>query len=253
MRTIYNKIFLILLTGLLFASCEENAIPELAEPLPDSATEAKFFFHVEEAPSANFYVAGKKTTSAASTDETLKGFNYGSVFPSNAYAVVESGNVDIEVETLEGEILATTSADFNEASNYSVYLVGTTDSYEIFILEDELPQVDTERIYWRFVNTMSEMPFSVDAYAVRGGEDSAVISLGDNIDFKQAGEHVALDPGNYTFKVFESGSDYDPETSEPYLEHSLNLSTLGRIYSTQIRGTYSETPASSNIDYWREY
>ncbi|WP_081208207.1 DUF4397 domain-containing protein [Salegentibacter sediminis] len=253
MRTIYNKIFLVLLTGLLFAACEENAIPELAEPLPDSATEAKFFFHVEEAPEANFYVAGQKATSAASTDETLKGFNYGSIFPSNAYAVVESGDVDIVAETLEGEALATTSANFEEDSNYSVYLVGTTNAYEIFVMEDELPEVDTERIYWRFVNTMAEMPFSVDAYAVRGGEDPAVISLGNNLDFKQAGDYVALDPGNYTFKVFESGSEYDPETSEPYIQHSLNLSSMGRIYSTQIRGTYSETPASSNIDYWREY
>lgn len=253
MKALYNKIFLVLFTGLLFTACEENAIPELAEPLPETASEAKFFFHVEEAPTANFYVAGKKVTSAASTDETLKGFNYGSIFPSNAYAVVESGNVDIVAESLEGDVLASTTADFNESANYSVYLVGTTDSYEIFVMEDELPQVDTERVYWRFVNTMAEMPFSVDAYAVREGDDPAVISLGNNLDFKQAGEHVALDSGNYTFKVFESGSEYDPETSEPYLQHTLNLSTMGRIYSTQIRGTYSETPASSNIDYWREY
>lgn len=253
MRTIYNKIFLVLLTGLLFTACEENAIPELAEPLPESATQAKFFFHVEEAPEANFFVAGEKVTSAVSSDETLKGFSYGSIFPSNAYAVVESGDVNIEVQSLDGEILASTSANFDEDSNYSVYLVGTLENHEIFVLKDELPEVDTERIYWRFVNTMAEMPFSVDAYAVRSGDNSAVISLGNNLDFKQAGEHVALEPGNYTFKVFESGSEYDPETSEPYLQHSLNLSTMGRIYSTQIRGTYSETPASSNIDYWREY
>jgi len=243
-------------------SCEKNAIPEVTEPLDDSATFMKFFFHVEEAPDANFYLGNEKITAEnSSNSDEEQGSDYGSVSPSNAYSIVPAGQQEIRAVDIESNELASVNLSLNEETNYSTYLVGTTSNYEIAVIEDNLPENDNVKIYWRFVNTMANMPFNVDAYAVKDAVEESedepaqttqIISLGSNVGFKEAGEYMELDPGSYSFKVFATGTDYDVETTEPYLEHSLTLASLGRIYSTQIRGTYSEESDSGNIDYWRD-
>jgi len=262
MRNIFNKLLLLFAVSLVFNACEENAIPELTVPVSEDATYVKFFFHVENAPSVNFYFDDQKVSAvASSSSDEVQGNVYGSVFPSNAYALIPSGDFNVDARDLEGNVIASTSATFAADKNYSAYLVGTTDNYEIFVMEDQLPAEDRVKIYWRFVNTMVNMPFSVDAYAIKAAvpatDDSPaqavqVISLGNGLIFKQAGDYKELESGNYTFKVFESGSDYDAETSTSYIQNTVNVASKGRVYSTQIRGTYAESPSSKNIDYWRE-
>jgi len=258
----FNKLLLFFTVSLFFTSCDENAIPELTEPVSNNATYLKFFFHVEDAPSLNIYFDDQKVSavSSSNTDEE-KGNTYGSVFPSNAYALIPSGNFSVNAKDLDGNIVASTNASFADDKNYSAYLVGTTDSYEIFVMEDNLPPLDRVKIYWRFVNTMANMPFAVDVFAIKDAivatedspaQDTQIISLGSGLGFKQAGDYKELEPGNYTFKVFEAGTEYDVETSEPYIQNTVNVGSKGRVYSTQIRGTYSENPSSKNIDYWRE-
>ncbi|MCF4100613.1 DUF4397 domain-containing protein [Gillisia sp. M10.2A] len=262
MRKTFNKILILFAVSLLFNACEENAIPELTEPVSEEATYVKFFFHVENAPSVNFYFDDQKVSAVGSSSaDEVQGNSYGSVFPSNAYALIPSGDFNVNARDLEGNVIASTNASFAADKNYSAYLVGTTDSYEVFVMEDQLPPSDRVKIFWRFVNTMANMPFSVDVYAIKAAvpetDDSPaqavqVISLGNGLAFKQGGDYTELEPGNYTFKVFESGSDYDPETSTPYIQNTVNVASKGRVYSTQIRGTYAESPSSKNIDYWRE-
>lgn len=262
MRNIFNKLILLAAAGTLFTGCEENAIPELAAPLTDEVARAKFFFHAEDAPPANFYFDDEKVTARISTtSDEEQGFGFGSVFPGNAYAVVPSGSSEIRALDLDLNEIAFTQESLSPGSTYSVYLVGTEENLEVFTMEDNLPADDPVKINWRFVNTMADMPFAVDAYAVRAptpesetspAQPLRVIELGKNIGFKEGGEYVELEPGNYTFKIFNASSNYDPETSTPYLEHSVNVATLGRTYTTQIRGTYSDPPGSGKIDFWRD-
>lgn len=262
MRKTLNKLIVIVAAGIFFGACEENAIPELTEPVTGDESLAKFFFHVEDAPSANFYLGNEKVTAVTSTsEEGVKGLDFGGVYPSNAYAVVPTGTFDLNVKDLEGNELAFTEEAFEAGQRHSAFLVGTVESYEIFVLEDNLPQDDPVKIYWRFVNTMVEMPFEVDVFAVKDAvpeteeapaQEAVAIPLGSSLGFKEAGDYQELAPGRYTFKVFETGSEYDPLISEPYIEHSVNLVSRGRTYTTQIRGTYSEEPESSLIDFWRE-
>ncbi|HEA30344.1 MAG TPA: DUF4397 domain-containing protein [Leeuwenhoekiella sp.] len=247
---------------LALASCDENAIPETTESVPDTAVFVKFFFNVEEAPEANFYFDDIKISAVnSSTDDEEEGNDFGTVFPSNAYAITTSGSYNVNARDLDQNTIASTSTDVDAENNYSIYLLGTTEDYEVFVLQDELPPLDREKIYWRFVNVLANIPFTVDAYAIReavpaSGNNPAqpvqVISLGTGIDYKQAGDYTLLETGSYIFKAFDSTVDYDPETSEPYLQHTVNLSSKGRVYSTQIRGVYAETPSTSNIDFWRE-
>lgn len=263
MKKIINKLIIVLAVGTFFTACEENAIPELTVPLnTDQAAQAKFFFHADDAPSVNVFINGEKVSAVASTtagDE--QGSAYRSVFPSNAYAMVPTGSVEIRVKDLDGNELATAQANMTAGSNYSVYLVGNEGSYEVFAMEDNLPPANNDKIFWRFVNTMAEIPFDVNAYAVRAAvpatdtspaEPARVISLGSNIGFKEGGEYVQLDPGSYTFKIFDATSDYDPLTSTPFIQHALAVATLGRVYTTQIRGTYSDPIGTGKIDYWRD-
>ena len=222
----------------------------------------KFFFHAEDAPNAGFFFNDAKVTAENSSGEDEEqALDYTSVYPSNAYAVIPSGNGELKVNTLEEENLASTDITTETQKHYSAYLVGTSEDYDIAFIEDNLPEPNHNMIYWRFVNTMANMPFNVDVYAIREAvpetenspaEDAQVISLGQSISYKSAGEYTELPSGSYTFKVFPSGTDYDPQESESFLEHGLTLASLGRVYTTQIRGTYSEDPSSSHIDYWRD-
>lgn len=262
MRALLNKIILVVFAGVFLTGCEENAIPELTVPLEENLTQGKFFFHAQEAPSVNFYIQGEKITAVnSSTDDEVEGSDYGSVYPSNAYAVLPSGSVEIVARDLDGNEVASTQATLSEGTNYSIYLVGTPGNFEVFVMEDNLPPDDRQSIYWRFVNTMAEIPFPVDAYAVRAAvpateekpaQEAQVIPLGKNIEFKEGGEYVQLQPGSYTFKIFDATMEYDPLTSTPFIQHSLALASLGRVYTTQIRGTYSEPVGSGKIDYWRD-
>lgn len=262
MKKTFNKLLILFAVGLLFTACEENAIPVITEPVVEDATFVKFFFHVENAPDVNIYFDDLKVSAVGSSSEDEEqGKSYGSVYPSNAYALIPSGEFSVNARDLEGNIIASTNATFAANKNYSAYLVGTIESYEIFVMEDQLPALDNVKIYWRFVNTMANMPFSVDVYAIKkevpATDDSPaqavqIISLGNGLSFKQGGDYTELEPGNYNFKVFESGTEYDVETSTPYIENTVNVASKGRVYSTQIRGTYAESPSSKNIDYWRE-
>lgn len=262
MRKTFNKIVLILALGTFFASCEENAIPELTTPVEGDMARAKFFFHSDAAPAANFFINEEKVTAAGSTtagDE--QALAYRAVYPSNAYAVVPTGSVTISARDLDGAEIASTQATLNADENYSIYLVGSEDDLEVFVMEDNLPADDEVNIYWRFVHTMAEVPFTVDVYAVKAAvpetenspaQDAEVITLGTDIDFQEGGDYVELEPGSYTFKVFNSTEEYDPLTSTPFLQHSVNVGTLGRTYTTQIRGTYSDPIGTGKIDFWRD-
>lgn len=268
MKNLLNKTLVFVAAGLLFGACEKNAILELTEPVKEGA-HVKFFFHVEGAPGSNFYLDSEKVTAVPSSkDDDVLGNLYGSAYPSNAYALLPTGNYTLSaIDTIStsgsgsADVLATANVSLQANQYYSAYLVGTSENYEVFLTEDNLPADDPVKIYWRFMNTMAEMPFTVDVYAVRApvpetddspAEEEEIITLGTNLGFKEHGEYKELRPGAYIFKVFASDTDYDPSTSKPYLQHNVTLASLGRTYTTQIRGTYAETPKTSNIGFWRD-
>ncbi|PKV63501.1 uncharacterized protein DUF4397 [Pontibacter ramchanderi] len=253
--------------GLMLVACEKNEIPEVAKPVGEGAY-VKFFFHAQDAPRSNFYLDNNKVTGVAPTTAgQVLGNAYASVYPSNAYALLPAGSFSMSVidtvTTGKGtaDVLATSSVNLANNKFYSAYLVGVKPSYETFIIEDVLPPSDVTKIWWRFVNTMVNIPFAVDAYAVRAAipatgdkpaEPMEIVELGKNINFKGHSPYVELKRGVYTFKVYPSGTTYDPATTAPFIQNSVTLTSLNRVYSTQIRGTYVEKPAASNIDYWRE-
>jgi hypothetical protein len=270
MRKIFNKIVTLMAAGFMLVACEKNTFPEVAEHFDiKSGANIKFFFHVDGAPRANFYLNDKKVTGVAPTSSGVElGNLFGSAFPSNAYAVVPAGSFTLSAidtaTTKKGgvaEVLATKQVSLEKGKNYSAYLVGTKTAYEVFTVEDKLPPADNVSIYWRFINTMANMPFNVDVYAVRAAvpatptspaEPAVAIELGKNIGFKGLTQYIRLEPGSYAFKVYPTNTTYDPFTTKAYLQSSVVLGSLGRVYTTQIRGEYAATPKTTYIDFWRD-
>lgn len=261
-KTIY-KLLLIFTLIFVINACDENAIPIVTEPLPENASVGKFFFYSPHAPATNIYFNNTKISAiASSSDDKEKGRKYKSVYPSNAYAILPTGNFTVKVKDLDGIDIVSKDLTFDAKKRYSIFFLGDSLSPEIFQLEDVHPPVDVNQIYWRFVNTLTDIPFSLDAYAIRAEvaatdttpyEPVQVISLGNAIGYKQATGYTVLEPGRYTIKTFENGTMYDPETSTAFLSHSVNLVSENRVYSTQILGVYSDSdPDSADIDYWRE-
>ena len=132
MKKTFNKILILCAVALVVTACDENAIPELTEPVADDSTFVKFFLNSDDAPVVNFYFDDKKVSAvSSSTDDEVKGNAYGTVFPSNAYALISAGSFNINAKDLEGNIVATKSFTFENDKHYSAYLLGAEESYEI--------------------------------------------------------------------------------------------------------------------------
>lgn len=274
MKNILNKTLALLLTGFMLGACEKNELPELTEPLDTSVdAKMKFFLHAEDAPRTLFTLSGiKVTASPTTTAGAVQGLAYKSIYPNNNYAEVPTGTHTLEVinpidSTSEGRprVLASTQVSLEAGKSYSAYLVGTVadNNLETFYIEDKLPPEDYTSIWWRFVHTMVGTPWNVDVYVIRSAEPETektpavpveVYVLGKNIPFKGAGEYVQLRPGTFTWKVFPAGTVTEEEaiTAKPYISQSFALASLGRVYTTQIRGKYAGTTTSGKIDYWRD-
>jgi hypothetical protein len=269
----------------MLGACEKNELPEITDPY-DASKEAKvkFFFHVEGAPAAAFYLNDTKVTAIAPLTTGVnagkpRGQGFGTIYPNNNYAEIPTGKftmrvVDVDASTAAGKLVELTSKEVTLEPNtyYSAYFVGvpavgtTAATYEIHVAKDNQPPLDYDKVWWRFAHTMAGTPpgFKVDAYAVKAKiaatatkpeVPAVIIPLGMNLEFKQQGDYVQLPVvGTYDFKVYQSGTVYNPETSTPFISHSLGITSshFGRVYTTQIRGTYSATVKTGKIDYWRE-
>ncbi|MCC9167831.1 DUF4397 domain-containing protein [Pontibacter harenae] len=274
MKNIINKTLGILAVALMLGACEKNELPELTVPL-DTTVDAKmkFFFHSQDAPKSLFTLNGIRVTAAAPTTAgEVQGKAYGSIYPNNNYAEVPAGTHTLNVidpVALNGQgqptVLASTQVSLEANKNYSAYLVGSAaaNSLETFYIEDKLPPEDYTSIWWRFVHTMEGTPWNVDVYVIRSAvpatedtpeEPVEVYTLGTDIPFKGHGEYVQLKTGTFTWKVFPAGTVTPEEaiTAKPYISQSFALSSLGRVYTHQIRGTYQGATVSGKIDYWRD-
>lgn len=306
MKNILYRTLVLLAAVFTMGACEENELPEVTQPYdPSTEAKVKFFYHVQGAPAAAFYLNDTKLTAIAPTTTGLaaglhRGQLFGTVFPNNNYAEVPAGTFKLRVIDIDSTMKVTDStmvptSKFVEMASkevklepntfYSAYFVGTPPikakpatattpavpavpaTYEIHLAKDNQPAPDYDKTWWRFINTMAGAPagFKVDAYAVKPKVPvsatnpvevpAVIIPLGKDLAFKEQGDYVQLPVlGSYTFKVFVSGTTYDPETSTPFLSHTraITNSDKGRVFTTQIRGTYSASPGTTNRDFWRE-
>ena len=236
-----------LLCAAVLASCEKNAVQDIAGAPP--AARIKFFNFGVNAPSVNFYANDTKMTaiSSATGAESVLGTAYGFAGAGGFYAGINPGQY-----TLTGKISALTDKDLAisklatavaDGKFYSYYVSGFYDpaskSAESFIVEDAVPAIDYSVAYVRFVNAISNSsPMVLNATSTT---TSAVTPVGSAIGYKSGGVFTALPGGVYDLSARVAGS-----TTDAIVRPAVSFSS-GRVYTVGARGdiTVSSTSATN--------
>lgn len=165
MKKVVNYI-IIACFSLLFYSCEKNAVQQI-DYAPTGAYIRAYNFAVN-GPTVNVYVNGAKITAIGSTTgtEAAAGIAAYGVFPiTNSYInLTPVGDITFKAKTSSTATtnpnVETTTLATNVAAGkyYSFYTSGLYDAVAkttaAFVIEDNLPAVDTAFAYVRLVNTI---------------------------------------------------------------------------------------------------
>jgi hypothetical protein len=232
-----------LLSSFAFTSCEKNAIQSIDNP--PSGAKIKFFNFSVGSPVVNFYANDTKVTAASSAtgiESGTGGVAYGSAGPSSNYAQISVGTY-----TLKGvrpstalvdpnAIVSTLSAALAEGKYYSFYQAGiyntATKSSDAFILEDNIPELDTTAAYVRFVHGVSNA--TAMNFIVFNTVSSTESTVADNIVYKSGSAFVKIPQGIYNL--------YGRYPATPLVNtvSRANVSFLrGRVYTLTSRGNIS--------------
>jgi hypothetical protein len=205
---------LVLLCAAALASCDENAVQEIAG-VPAGGARIKFFNFGVNAPGVNFYANDTKMTAvlSATGTEAVTGVIYGGVGSGGFYSDIAPGQY-----TLKGTIAAATDKDLAisnlpatiaDGKNYSFYQSGfydgTAKTVDAFVVEDSfVAQIDFSVAYVRFVHAISNAnPMTLYAkHSVTGVEGP----VGAEVAYKSAGAFVALAGGVYDLTTRYTGS-----------------------------------------------
>jgi hypothetical protein len=209
-----HRSILVLLCAAALASCDENAVQEIAG-VPAGGARIKFFNFGVNAPGVNFYANDTKMTAvlSATGTEAVTGVIYGGVGSGGFYSDIAPGQY-----TLKGTIAAATDKDLAisnlpatiaDGKNYSFYQSGfydgTAKTVDAFVVEDSfVAQIDFSVAYVRFVHAISNAnPMTLYAkHSVTGVEGP----VGAEVAYKSAGAFVALADGVYDLTTRYTGS-----------------------------------------------
>jgi len=236
----------VLLCAAALASCEKNAVQEIAGNPP--AARIRFFNFGVNAPGVNFYANDTKMTaiSSASGSEATTGVGYGSVGATGLYSGIEPGQY-----TLSGRIAATTDKDvaisnvaaaLEDGKHYSFYQSGfyntTAKTVDAFIVEDPfIAEFDYSVAYVRFVNAISNAnPMTLYA---RHTVSLAETALGTAVAYKSAGAFTALPTGSY-----DLSTRYTGVTTNAITRAAVSFSA-GRVYTITARGDITVTSTTA--------
>ena len=211
-------ILAVLLLSTIIYSCEKNAVQVIAKPV--SGAQVKFFNFALSAPSVNFYANTTKVSATSSTTgaESTTGTAYAAVFPvTNAYAVFVPGAYDFTARipstaTADANLaIATINKQLVDGKNYSLYTSGlyntTTKTAEVFIVDDNLPAVDTSGAYVRFVHaSYNANPFSL---IMKNTTTNVETEVATGVAYKSASSFFKLNSGVYNLILRYPGSSTD--------------------------------------------
>jgi hypothetical protein len=205
----------IALTAMLFSaafySCKKNDVVNFDQPLTESTTQIKYYNFGVNAPNVNYFANDIKVTgtvSATGAETATGGITSGGVYPTSNYSVLSSNTYAIKAQiptvaaTNPGVVINTLNAKVESNKFYSYYTCGiynTTDkTADAFITEDQLPAIDYNTAYVRFVNTVSNATAGFNLYARNTLiPNSADILVATNVAYKGASSFVAIPTGTY--------------------------------------------------------
>jgi hypothetical protein len=245
-----------LLSAALLSACGDNAVQKITTTLPASAI--RFFnFGVcgttqttttSCMPGVNFYANDTKITATSSTTgaESSTGTVYGGVGNSALYSGIAPGQY-----TISGRMSAAgpdkdvpvsaSPVTLVDGKSYSYYLSGfyntTTKAVESFIVEDDLPAIDFNTTYVRFVNAISNAsPMTLYAKNTTSGTETAI---GGEIAYKNAGAFVSIPGGTYDLSTRYAG------TSTDAISRTGVAFVPGKVYTVSARGDITITSTTA--------
>jgi hypothetical protein len=241
------RIAALLVTTMLVAACEKNAVQAL--PVDSLlASRVKFFNFGVNAPGVNFYADAIKMTAIQSGTgaEATTGVTYGGVGDGGAYSQIASGS-----HTLTGRIAATVDKDLPIATaaptiadgkSYSFYMTGFYDAVgktsDAFVLEDAFPAaVDWSVAQVRLVHAIANAnPLTL--YAANTVTNDTV-KIGAAVAYKAGGAFTALPPG-----VYNLFARYTDSTTNKVTRAGVSLFG-GHVYTIGARGDITITSATA--------
>ncbi len=247
MKRKYIVLAVLLLSGLIY-SCKKNAVQIITKPV--SGAQVKFFNFAIGAPSVNFYANTTKVSAIVSTTgaESASGTAFGSVFPvTNSYAVIVPGTYSITANipstaTADANLaIATMSKELVEGKNYSLYTSGlyntTTKTADVFIVDDNLPAVDTSGSFVRFVNaSYNANPFNL---ILKNTTTSVETQVAEGIAYKSASPFYKLNSGVYDLILRYPGT-----STNVVVRTSVNL-LKSFTYTFGLRGDITVTSTTA--------
>lgn len=260
--------YLIVGVTMLFSACDkdkgyvENTKYEALTPGDPKYSYIKILNLSPGSPIVNFYMDGSKFSSKlSSTGVENAGYNYNQVFPDLGYAVATPG-----ARALTAKIIPTAASDANlqvlstniNAAPGKYYTIIPNGAYSTttktipstLVLEDVSPQLDTTKVFIRFVNAVSgSNPLSL----VRGTTpaDPRIIN---NIAVNNASGWAELSlPGGGTnpslsFILVETASNLP--ASAIYTTTSF---TKGRAYTLYYRGISGSTTFPATLGFYTTF
>ena len=241
-------ILAVLLLSTIIYSCEKNAIQVIAKPV--SGAQVKFFNFAISAPSVNFYANTTKVSATSSTTglESTSGTAYAAVFPTtNAYAVITPGVYDITARipstaTADANLaIATINKQLADGKNYSLYTSGlyntTTKTADVFIVDDNLPAIDTSGAYVRFVHaSYNANPLNL---VMKNTTTNVETEVATAVAYKSASNFVKLSSGVYDLILRYPGS-----ATNVVVRTGVNL-IKSNTYTFSLRGDITVTSTTA--------
>lgn len=256
MKNILYKSFALLAAGLMLGSCDENAIEDHNEPVNGGAF-IKFVHAAPAAPAVNFFLDNSKISAlAANSDGEEQGLTFASnsIFPASyGYANVPSGAHTLQAmspATVGAGVVSNSSVTLNEGMHYTAFMVGETEGFENFLVEDNLPEADYTKSYVRFVNVADNAPADFDVEAVRTATSETPETrtvVGTDVTYKGNTAYVAIEAqGSYMLELKTQNAAGETVTSKS----ASFTPTAGRVYTLALRGDFADETV--NITLFRD-
>jgi len=259
------KQFIIATLGLvLLNACgKQTTFPDIIREPSANHGQVRFYNFVMNGPTVNFYANGIKSTSivSATGEEAATGVGWGGTHPSIGYVEIPVGtNVKIDAITPKNMVIPANNINNYEKSllaasltipkveglkQYSVYLCGLWDKVtqkgKAFYIEDQLPGVDTSKVFMRFVNSGVEEAGPLRFVVTNRDTLIGSFIISESIPYATATSFVAVPYGVYDLKLYTMQGD-------SLIRNGITLNP-DRVHTFALRGNIlSKTPIAPFID-----
>ena len=180
----------VLVAGLLFGSCKKSV-----SDTPNTNVSAVMAFNLSpEVSAAGFSLSGNNLLSTPLSFNSYSG----------TYRLIYPGNRSVETFSFNsGNTLASTSSfTFEPQKYYSVFLLGTTGSFENLVVTDNLDSLSgTGKSFVRYINAIQDASSPVVKIISNGNN-----VVDENAAYKTVSSFVAIDPGQVMIDVSNGGT-----------------------------------------------